>query len=185
MRRLVLALALAAPLGLLAQDARGPLARQKLAGTPVVTLDTPTTDFAAYSASLGSVLRAGVRYGIEGPALDPSVPQFDFARPPSPNRTLTGLELGDALDIVARANPRVRWSESDGMVVVRVTNPNSFLDKRIRRYAVENASPRIALEALIRELAPSRVVAGVVDGVASTSPDVDARSAPRARRDVT
>ena len=185
LRRLILAWALAAPLGLLAQDARGPLARQKLEGSPVVTLDTPTTDFEAYGAALGSVLRAGVRYGIEGPALDPSVPQFDFARPPSPNRTLTGLELGEALDIVTRANPRMRWSEADGMVLVRLTNRDSFLDRRIRRYAVDNAAPRVALEALIRELAPNRVTAGGVDGVAGTSPDVDARMEPRKGRNVT
>ena len=184
-RRLAVIVALAAPIYLGAQVQRGPLANSRIAGSPVVTLFTPTSDPAAYSAALGSVMRAGVRYGIEGPALDPSVPQFDFAHPPGPGQTLTGLLLGDALDIIGRANPRMRWSEADGMVIVRLTNPNSFLDKRIRRYAVENATPRAALEALIRILAPERVTAGGVDGVNATSAAVDAQMAPRAGRDVT
>ena len=183
--RAALVAGFALPIALGARAQRGPVASTMVTGSPVVTLDSPATDFNAYGTSQGLMIRTAIRYGIEGPALDPSVPQFDFARPPAQQQTLTGLLLGDALDAVARANARMSWSEADGMIVVRVANRGSFLDKRIARYAVQNATPRMALEELIRMLAPGRVSAAGVDGIEATSAQADARMPARTGRDVT
>jgi hypothetical protein len=166
------------------QGERGPLASIRVVAGPVVTLDVPTNDAAAFNAATGILGAAGVRFGAEGPALDPAVPLVDFARAPEQSLTLTGLTVGDALDAIVRVTPRLRWSESDGMIVVRMTNRDSLLDRRIRRFAVDAATPRAALEALIRQLAPERISAEGLAGFAATTQELDARLPARAGRDV-
>jgi hypothetical protein len=166
------------------QATRGPLASRRITGGPVIALELPTNDATAFSTATSVLNAAGVRSGAEGPALDLSVPLVDFAKPAESAVTLTGLTLGDALDTIARHCPRLRWSEQDGLIVVRMSNRDSFLDRPVRRFALTDAPPRAALEALIRVLAPSRVSADGVAGVAATSATVEAQLPPREGRDV-
>jgi len=166
------------------QATRGPLAARRITGGPVIVLDLPTNDATAFSTATSILNAAGVRSGAEGPALDLTVPLVDFAKPAESAVTLTGLTLGDALDTIARHCPRLHWSEQDGLIVVRMSNRDSFLNRPMRRFDLTAAPPRAALEALIRVLAPGRVSAEGVAGVASTSATVDAQLPPREGRDV-
>ena len=97
---------------------RGPLASRQILGGPVATLDLPATDTAAFNAALRVLSAARVPFGAEGPAIDAEVPLVDFAAVPDRSITLTGLTLGGALDAIVRANGRLRWVESDGVIVV-------------------------------------------------------------------
>jgi hypothetical protein len=143
---------------------QGPVASTRVTGGPVVTLDVPANDAAAANAAVGILIGANVRFGVEGPALDPRVPLVDFARLTERELvTLTGLTVGEALETIRRASPRFEWTETGGMIVARVPNRDSLLDRRVRRFVLDGATPGVALEALVRQLAPQRVTP---DGVA-------------------
>jgi hypothetical protein len=126
---------------------------------------------------------AGVSYGAEGPAIDWSVPIMDFAAPQRAPLTLTGLTVGDALDAIARVCPRLHWSEQDGVIVARMTNRDSVLDRRLRELTLTDAPPRTALEAIVSDLAPDRVSLSGVAGVVSN--DAVMAAVPRDGKDVT
>jgi len=100
---------------------------------------------------------AGVRYGFEGPAMDPARPAIDLARLAIEPLPVDGKRLGDVLDALVRAEPTLRWSEADGIVTVRTSAVGaSVLDQRIMVYAIQDATSRAALEALIRVIDPDR-----------------------------
>ena len=97
-----------------------------------------------------------MRYVLEGPAPDPSQPAYDIAVPPSEPVILTGLSLADALDRIGQESARLRWIESDGVIVVRFTPAGTgLLDQRMARYSVTGANARTAMGALVSVLAPA------------------------------
>jgi hypothetical protein len=146
-----------------AEPQRGPLASQKVTNAPLVAIELPANDHAVFETAM-LILRGGnVRFGLEGPALDPAIPLVDFARPPEQVVVLSGLTIREALDKLVAANPRFRWSESDGMIVARIaSNGGSLTDRRLPQFVVVNASPRAAMEALVKALAPDRAGFGIM-----------------------
>ena len=146
-----------------AQTQRGPLASQRVLGNPIVAIDAPMNDHSVFDAAQQLLRVADVRFGIEGPALDPAVPLVDFGKPVENIVVLTGLTLGDALDRLAAGNPRFHWREADGMIQARVSSAGPTLtDRRLPGFVLVNASPRAALEALIKAVAPARGTAGIM-----------------------
>jgi hypothetical protein len=125
------------------------------AGT--IALDLPANIFTAQLAFRRVLDAAGVRYGLEGPVWDPNVPFVDLSRVREDSLQLKGRRLGDALDALVKAVPQYRWTETDGVIVVRATqNGQSLLDRRIPRFTLANATPRIAIEAVIAAIDPAR-----------------------------
>ena len=152
---LALAVLLTAPLAGAVQRRRGPLGSIRILGGPVITVDERPADSEAFAAVSRVLEAAGVRYVLESPVPDHTVPQFDLAAPQPESIILTGLTVGDALDRVAKEQPRFVWSESDGVIVARFTTSRAtVLDQRLSRFGVTGANARTAMGALVSLLAP-------------------------------
>ncbi len=90
-------------------------------------------------------------------ALPPVPSTSEGHRPVSQTVRLNGERLGAALDTIGRANPHFRWMESDGRVIVRgVPDDRGLLSQQVEHFAITNAGPRAALQALITALDPAR-----------------------------
>lgn len=148
---------------LLAQQQSAPASAQRAAdavipGAPTaIVLDIPTDVFAAQTAMRRVLDVAGVRYGLEGPAWDPKTPPLDFARTREDTLQLAGRRVGDALDAIVKAAPQFRWTEIDGVIVIRSSAAGQgILDREIPSFALTDAAPRTALEAVVAALDPAR-----------------------------
>jgi hypothetical protein len=128
------------------------------AGPIGITLELPSNPFTAQVVLQRVLDAAGVRYGLEGPAWDPATPPIDFARQKESSVQLSGRRLGDALDLIVKAAPQYRWTEiAGGVIVIRsVPAGQSILDRQVPQFSVTDASPRVALEAIVAALDPSR-----------------------------
>ena len=152
---LAVAVLLAAPITGAMQTRRGPLASTRILGGPVITMDERPADSEAFVAARRVLEAAGIRYVLESPVPDHTVPQFDLAAPQGESIILTGLTVGDALDRVAKESPRFAWRESDGVIAARFTTSSaSVLDQRLPRFSVTGANARTAMGALVSLLAP-------------------------------
>ena len=135
-----------------AQRSRGPL-DIRIVGGPAVTLDVPAPVPVAYDAAASALQAANVRFELESAVPDPARPLVDFAHPPEHGEFLTGLTVGDALKSIARAQPRFRWTETDGVIVAGFEgDANSPLDRRLTRFEVTKASLQTTLETLIGQV---------------------------------
>ena len=140
------------------QSAPQPVAERVLPGpADAILLDRPVNPFLAFNAFVKVLDAAGVRYGIEGPAWDPAAPPIDLARGHEGVVSLGGRRLGDALNEIVAASPNYRWSEAGSIVIVRGTAAGEgILDRRVTRFALTDAPPRPALEAVIAAFDPAR-----------------------------
>lgn len=134
------------------------LADVEVPGPPEsIVLDLPTNPYSARYTFESVLKAAGVPYGLEGPALDPEVPLFDFAHVREQQVPLGRRRLGEVLDVIAAASPAYRWIEADGAILVRASaDGEGLLDRRVPHFGVSGASPRTALEALIAAIDPAR-----------------------------
>lgn len=122
-----------------------------------IVLLKPATPYLAAVAAERVLKVAGIRYGLEVPALDPAAPPIDLATLSDRSIPLAGGRVRDALDAIAKAAPAIQWTEEDGLVVVRsVPDGEGLLDRRVLLYAVTDAGPRAALEALIQAIDAAR-----------------------------
>ena len=122
---------------------------------PLMSPANPVTTFRTIERVLAA---SKVPFGLEEPALS-SAPLFDFAHPPVEIRKLSGMRLGDALDAIARELPLVRWTEQDGLIVVRLgPSPAPFLDRRLPRLSIASLSLAGALDVVVATAEPARQV---------------------------
>jgi len=122
-----------------------------------ISIDLPTNVFSAQTAFRRVLEAAGVRYGLEGPAWDPNVPPIDLAQTREDSVQLSGRRLGEALDALVKAVPNYRWTEADGLIIVRATpSGQGVLDRQIARFTLTDASPRVAIEAIVAAIDPAR-----------------------------
>ena len=120
-----------------------------------IALTTPTNPVATLNVVQRVLAAAKVSYGLEGPPLlDP--PLVDLAHPPTEIADLHNMTVGAALDAIARVDPSVRWSEHDGVIVVRLAGDRTWLDGAMSTFRVSNGDKVAALNALITAVDPAR-----------------------------
>lgn len=120
-----------------------------------IPLTSPSVPDITLSTIERVLVAAKVPFGIEGGApQDP--PLIDLAHPPTEVANLHAMTVGAALDTVARVDPSVRWSEDDGVIVVRQTSAPTWLDGALPPFQVSNANVSSALDALMTAVDPTR-----------------------------
>ncbi len=105
-------------------------------------------------STIERVIAAGALPGIEGERPG-RLPLIDPAHPPTEVANLHAMTVGAALDTVARVDPSVRWSEDDGVIVVRQTSAPTWLDGALPPFQVSNANVSSALDALMTAVDPT------------------------------
>jgi hypothetical protein len=77
---------------------------------------------------------------------------------------LRGMTVREAMDTLVRADPRYRWVESDGVIVMRPIeawdNRDHFLNRSVSEFAFSNEDIAGALAAVMTAIGPSRFTAG-------------------------
>lgn len=160
----------------LAQVPSNRLADVRLVSSPVVAVPVPASDAVAAFAVRLILDESGVRYGFEGPAVPDGTPPVDLGTPPDRTVVLTGLTLGTALDEIARANSRVRWTERDGAMLVRLTaDGEGLIDRRLTKVAMDHGTPYDVVAAIVHAIDPARpldnaIVVGSRMNAAATPP---------------
>ena len=162
---------------------RGPLANPVVPPHSHISLPVPLgEDGGRLIQSL--LQRANVPFGLERPADEPTTP-LNAAAAPEHVITFGGLRVGDALDAIAKEDPRYTWSEADGRIVVRTVavGGTSALDLRVGRFEVRNGTLENAVAALIALVDARRPAPRTVHFSASfTSGPVSAPKPPPATR---
>jgi hypothetical protein len=88
---------------------------------------------------------ARVPIGFEEVAGVPLVSDGDLTKIPLSERTdLIGLSVGDALNALVSADPRYRWREQDGVILIRPveawTDPAHFLNRRLNGFRLRDST---------------------------------------------
>src|SRR5689334_13363923 len=88
----------------------------------------------------------------------PDVCRTDPPRPLSNEIDLYGLTAQEAFDKLVSVDKRYRWLESEGVVIVRPlaawTDPNHFLHRSIRDFAISDVGIRRAIGAVQDAIGP-------------------------------
>ena len=92
---------------------------------------------------------ARVPIGFEEVAGTPAPYDGNLASIPSSARTiLVGLTVGNALDLIVSADPRYRWREQDGVILIRPvetwTDPAHFLDRKLNGFQLGGSATEVA-----------------------------------------
>jgi hypothetical protein len=120
-----------------------------------IALTTPVTSFKTIQTVNVVLGSAGIRYGVEGPALDED-PSVDLAVPRVQVADLAGMPVGAALNTIAQLDRRVTWREDNGIIDVRLTAGPTWIDRDLSAFAVSNATSAEALDALVTAISPAR-----------------------------
>ena len=132
-----------------------------------ITLDLPVNPCAVPRIVLALARALGVPAGAE---TLPGRCTLDSPASIVERVPLMTMRLKDALDLLVKTDPRYRWMESDGVIVVRPssawTNDKHFLNTLIDRYELKDDNIGAALDAILARFKPpghagAEIMAGV------------------------
>jgi hypothetical protein len=91
--------------------------------------------------------------------------------------TLRGLSAREALNKLIELDPRYRWSETEGVIVVRPlaawTDPDHFLHRTVASFSVHDLHLGGALHTVINAIGPFQIPVDFVEQFARRTPQAD------------